>query len=166
MMSRKYRGFTILELMVVLAILGVLVTMAAPSYRDMLAREKVRSALNEWQSSFYFAQSEALRLKDGVVFCSSVDGQTCSGHDNFGEGWIVLHRDVNNNKNIILQDVAFSRNDLSIILTPGALKGSLSFFGTGWLRINAGPSVEFKKVGYDNSKLKLNISAAGRLNKE
>lgn len=68
MMSRKYRGFTILELMVVLAILGVLVTMAAPSYRDMLAREKVRSALNEWQSSFYFAQSEALRLKDGVVF--------------------------------------------------------------------------------------------------
>ena len=151
MMSRKYRGFTILELMVVLAILGVLVTMAAPSYRDMLAREKVRSAL---------------RLKDGVVFCSSVDGQTCSGHDNFGEGWIVLHRDVNNNKNIILQDVAFSRNDLSIILTPGALKGSLSFFGTGWLRINAGASVEFKKVGYDNSKLKLNISAAGRLNKE
>lgn len=78
----------------------------------------------------------------------------------------MLHRDVNNNKNIILQDVAFSRNDLSIILTPGALKGSLSFFGTGWLRINAGASVEFKKVGYDNSKLTLNISAAGRLNKE
>lgn len=165
-MRIKCQGFTILELMVVLAILGILVTMAAPSYRDMLAREKVRSALNEWQSSFYFAQSEALRLKDGVVFCSSVDGETCSGNDNFGEGWIVLHKEANGNRNAILQDVAFPNNDISIILKPRTLNGTLNFYGNGRLRINAGGSVNFVKLGYDNSKLALKISSAGRLHKE
>ena len=158
------RGFTLLELMSVLAIMGILIAIAAPGYRNIMAREKVRTALNEWQSSFYFAQSEALRLKEGVIFCSSVDGKMCSKNNDFGVGWIVFYQDPdNNNKNTILQDVAIQDNDMSIMLKPPVLQGTLRFYGDGRLRINAGGSVDILKKGVTDSNMTLNISSAGRL---
>ena len=50
--NRYRQGFTLLELMVTIAVLGVLIGLAAPSYYRFLERQKVRSALNEWKSSF------------------------------------------------------------------------------------------------------------------
>lgn len=90
--KKRLKGFTLLELMVTIAILGLLMGIAAPSYRNFMDRQKVRSVLNEWKSAFYFAQSEALRLKDGVIFCSANStGKDCSNQSNFSNGWLVLH---------------------------------------------------------------------------
>ena len=76
--NMRQPGFTLLEFLVVIAILGVLVSLASPYFSDMMQRQKIRSALNEWQNSFYFAQREAMRLKEPVRLCASNDGVTCA----------------------------------------------------------------------------------------
>lgn len=153
-------GFTMLELLVTIAILAILVGLAAPNYRSMMERHKVRSVLNDWKSSFYFAQSEALRLKDGVIFCASdIDGKQCSGSNDFSNGWLVLH-EVAGQAPEILQDSPLPDSRVSVILDGGTL-GQLKFLGNGRpSNLSAGGSLTVK---LRNHELKVNISSGGRL---
>jgi len=42
---RPSRGFTLIELMIVIAIMGIMATMAVPSYQDRIVRSQVQEAL-------------------------------------------------------------------------------------------------------------------------
>lgn len=114
------KGFTLMELLVVIAILGILVSLAAPSFRDMIERQKIRAALNEWQSAFFFAQKEAMRLKEPVRLCASsgdvnTAGISCNDSaqsKEFNGGWIVVDR-----AGSILQDYAVNEPGISIFLS-------------------------------------------------
>ena len=86
---RNSKGFTLLELLITVAVLAVLMMIAAPAYQQLLERQRVREAVNEWQSSFYFAQKEAIRLKQNVYLCGSSDGVSCDKKMDFSYGWIV-----------------------------------------------------------------------------
>lgn len=166
-MKSKYncmvsQGFTLLELMVTVAVLGILVGLAAPSYHSMMMRQKVRSVMNEWKSSFYFAQSEALRLKDGVLFCAAdSSGKRCNNSNNFSNGWLVLH-EIAGKEPVILQDTPLMDKNINITLSisPGGFNGQLKFLGNGRLNINAGGSLTVESKSH---KLKVNITSAGRL---
>lgn len=83
-------GYTLLEVLVVIAIFSILISMAAPAFQSMILKEKVRSATNQWQSAFFLAQREAMRLKEKVTFCGSSDGKTCNNAKDFSKGWLVL----------------------------------------------------------------------------
>lgn len=111
---KRQQGFTIIELMVVVAIVGTLMSMAMPAFHQFILKQKVRSALNEWQSSFYFAQREAIRLKQPIILCGSIDGETCrKPFSDFSDGWIVMTQ----KEKRILQDIAFKDSSLLIQLT-------------------------------------------------
>lgn len=86
----KNRGFTLIELMVVLAVAAILTLVAVPSFTALLARNETASAASELMSSLYLAQNEATRTGHGIVVCASSNGNTCSGSTDWSNGWIVL----------------------------------------------------------------------------
>jgi len=55
------KGFTLIELMVVLAILGIVALIAAPSFNAFLARSKLRGAANETFADLQYARSESVQ---------------------------------------------------------------------------------------------------------
>jgi type IV fimbrial biogenesis protein FimT len=59
--SRRQSGFTLIELMVTLLVLGVLVTIAAPSFQEMRDRIRIRSAAEAVYSHIQFARSESIK---------------------------------------------------------------------------------------------------------
>lgn len=159
---KKHHGFSLLELLITIAILGILIGIASPLYRAMIERQKVRAVLNEWRSSFQFAQSEALRLKDGVILCAAAsDGKKCSGTNDFSNGWLVVREMVGLDPEV-LQDSPLIDKRISVIFSssPDGAEGKLKFFGNGRLDINAGGSLSVKLKDYE---LKLIISSGGRL---
>ena len=54
-------GFTLIELMVVLAILGIVALIAAPSFNAFLARSKLRGAAHETLADLQYARSESVQ---------------------------------------------------------------------------------------------------------
>jgi len=55
------RGFTLVELLVVIAIIAILATLAAPSFQDLLKANRVTSQSNEIVSLITLTRSEAIR---------------------------------------------------------------------------------------------------------
>lgn len=94
---RFVKGFTAIELMVTVAIIAVLAAIAAPSFKPLIERWKVRQVTEELQSTFYVARSEAIkRGGNGITIlrnqCTAADTDTSL----WSCGWIVF-ADTNNN---------------------------------------------------------------------
>lgn len=88
--ARTPGGFTLLELMVALAVASVLVVVAVPSFRDLLRRNQVSSANNALLADLGYARSEAITRGSIVSICPSSDGTTCSvGTQAYESGWLV-----------------------------------------------------------------------------
>jgi type IV fimbrial biogenesis protein FimT len=58
---RRPGGFTIIELMVVVAVLGVIAAFAAPSFSDYFARSRLNGAASEAYGDLQYARSEAVQ---------------------------------------------------------------------------------------------------------
>ena len=73
------RGFSLLEVMVVVAILAVLAALAGPSFTPMIELWRVRSATEDLQSSLYFARSEAIKRGGGISVAAKDGADWSSG---------------------------------------------------------------------------------------
>ncbi|MEE9444784.1 MAG: GspH/FimT family pseudopilin [Cocleimonas sp.] len=93
-LKKSNTGFTLIELMITLAIAVILITLAVPSFSLMIHNSKVTSATNEFVSALNLARSEALKRSNNVTVCKSNSGFTaCSttATDNYTtNGWLVF----------------------------------------------------------------------------
>lgn len=81
-------GFTLMELLLTLVVLGILITLALPSFNQFRQNNRLASEANEMVASFQFARSEALKRGVPVQVCSSSDGVACNG--DWEQGWIAM----------------------------------------------------------------------------
>ncbi|RYF65139.1 MAG: prepilin-type N-terminal cleavage/methylation domain-containing protein, partial [Comamonadaceae bacterium] len=64
---RQHQGFTVIESMVVVAVLGILAALAAPSFTAVIQNWRIRQISDELAFSFASARSEAIRRGGGIV---------------------------------------------------------------------------------------------------
>lgn len=64
---RKSQGFSLLELMVAVAVLAVISALAAPSFKQLLAAQRVRVTAYNIISDLVFARSEAVKRGENVT---------------------------------------------------------------------------------------------------
>ncbi|MCH8538989.1 MAG: GspH/FimT family pseudopilin [Alkalimonas sp.] len=67
------RGFTLLELLIALAIAVILLAIALPSFETWLQRERHTRSVNQLQAMYNFARSEAVKREAKVVLTTSAD---------------------------------------------------------------------------------------------
>lgn len=67
-MKKSRRGFSLVELVIAVAIMGVLLSLAAPSFSAYLRNVKLRSAAEMFAAGVQLARSEAVRMNTSVEF--------------------------------------------------------------------------------------------------
>lgn len=88
---RKKKGFTLIEAMVTVAVAGILLSIAVPSFSKMIERNRISSATNEFISAMMLTRSEAVTRTIPVSLCASDTGISCDGTlDNYAKGWVVF----------------------------------------------------------------------------
>jgi type IV fimbrial biogenesis protein FimT len=80
-------GVTLIELMTVLSILAILGTLAAPSLRDFLVRNRTAAISNEFVASVLRARSEAVSRNSCVTLCRSTLTATPQCDTGAGVNW-------------------------------------------------------------------------------
>ena len=93
---RRQRGFTLMEVMVSIAVLGVLTATAVPSSTNMINRNRLASQSNELLSAIQFARIEAIRSNARVTFCgaaSATADEADDGADGEQPYWVVIGSD-------------------------------------------------------------------------
>ena len=89
-MSTKQTGFTLLELMITIAVLGVLLGIAIPSFQTMILNSRLTTQANQVITALNYARSEAVKRGSPATVCSSNGGTACAGAINWTTGWLVF----------------------------------------------------------------------------
>lgn len=140
---RSDAGFTLVELMITLVVLGIVISMAAPSFSRMINSNRLTAASNEVVAALQVARMEAVRRNASVVLCPSTDGAGCAGAawrdfivfaDEDGDGTVDAGTDE------IIRAVAIAEG--GIVVNPSsnlATNQRLRFGADGFARVgNAG----------------------------
>lgn len=89
----KEHGMTLVELMITMVILSILITVAVPSFGNMIKRSEVTGEINKILSLLALARSESIKKSRVVTLCMSSDHAECGG--DWEDGWLLF---VDNNK--------------------------------------------------------------------
>jgi len=85
----RQTGFTLLELMIVVAIAGIVMAIGVPSFQSITTTNRIAANTNELITALNLARSEAVKRSAAVSVCKSADGAICTTSGDWDQGWIV-----------------------------------------------------------------------------
>ncbi len=86
---KTIHGFSLVEMMVTILILGILAAIAIPSFSEAILSTKLRSYANSLVGSAFLARAEAIKQNAPVTLCVSANGTSCET-GGWEQGWIVV----------------------------------------------------------------------------
>lgn len=89
-LGKQQTGFTLIELMVAIAIAAIFLAVAVPSFQHSILNNRISTELHQLYTYLTFARAEAVNRGTTVTACSSSDQASCAASTNWATGWIVF----------------------------------------------------------------------------
>lgn len=142
--STPHAGFTLVELMITIAVAGILLTVAIPSFQGYIANQRVKTDANALLMSLLHARSEAVKRNEAVSVVPSDSG--------WAGGWSVV---LDSDASTLRSDSALS----GVTVNDGGA-GTVTFARNGRLA-TASPTFELCDTNNLATKRRLTIGLTG-----
>ena len=87
---KKQTGLTLIELIVTMAVLGIVLASALPSMNGIIDSNRRSANINLFVGSLNLARSEAVKRNNSVSLCTSSSGTACDNTLSWEDGWLVF----------------------------------------------------------------------------
>ncbi len=126
------QGFTLFNLMLSLAILGLIIGLGIPSYVSIIKKSTKNSQANLVFSSLQFARYLAVTKEKSVLFCFSPDKNIC---DRESSQYLLVFTDINENRQAEQEEIirldTFGNSKPSILLSVSGARHYMRFKANG-----------------------------------
>lgn len=82
------RGISLLEMLIVIALMGILTLLAAPSLSDLVERNRTRALADLVRATLAQARAHSVINNQDMMLCGSSDDVSCDG--GWGVGWLII----------------------------------------------------------------------------
>lgn len=119
------RGFTVLELMMTVAVAAILATVAVPSFSSFISNNRLTAQANTFHSNILYARSEAVKRNVQVSMCGSSNSSAVTpcgtASSGWTDGWLMFVDDNGNGQR---------ESTETIIKTTTGVTGGTTFSGS------------------------------------
>ncbi|MDP3843384.1 MAG: GspH/FimT family pseudopilin [Oxalobacteraceae bacterium] len=133
-MKNRSHGFTLVELLVTIAVLGILMAIALPNYQQFILNTRMTTQANEFLTMLNLTRSEAVKRNTRVTMCKSSNGTACITSGDWQQGWIIF---------VDGATAGIIDGDDTILRVQGALAGGSTLLGNS----NVGNYVSYVSNG-------------------
>ncbi len=84
------KGFTLLELIVTIAIAALTLSLGVPSFVNIVQNARLTAGTNEFVAALHQARSSAISRGTRTTLCPSSDAAGCDVNAEWNEGWILF----------------------------------------------------------------------------
>jgi len=156
-MRPKPRGFTLIEAMIVVALLAILSSVAVPSFRSMMANNRVSSANAELQALLLYARAEAVYRRTGMAVAM----------DTHHRHWEVFPATIDGSSSVTVTGAAVRETKLSpavTVFSSGNTLGNAAVYFDAAGKATSKPSNQLSitlEAPFATQKRCLKVTAAG-----
>ena len=126
------RGFTVLELLIALAVLAIVLILGIPALSEYGLRQRMSATINALHTHLALARAEAIHLNTHVVACPGNRTVGCIDGNDWSQGWIVFS-DLNGDRQLQslehLHRAEPALEQLFVLSTPG--RSNIRFYPNG-----------------------------------
>lgn len=135
-----HKGFSLIEVMVSIFIMVIIVSIAIPSFASFSKSTRVDTTKNDLYFILQYAKSEALKRKESIIVCNSVDGVNCVDSTQWDQEKIIAKITTGDMSETVLRVITLNKKD---ILIQSELS-SVKFLRNGELEVNDKITVKSK----------------------
>ena len=154
------RGVTLIELVMVLVLIAILASLAAPSFMAFLDRTRVSNASHALMRAFAKARHDAVNLGDIVSICPSEDAKTCS--NKWAGGWLIYRGELNAAPSEASVSFVYALSTKVQIKSSAKLASGLSYTSKGLATGRSGMANGTFTLCAGNSVRQIVLSVGGR----
>ncbi|MFK8081566.1 MAG: GspH/FimT family pseudopilin [Granulosicoccus sp.] len=138
---KQSTGFTLVELLVGIAVLSVLLSFAVPGFQSSISANKQVTTFNKTSGTLRYARSEAIKSSSPVSICGRATDNSCG--DDWSEGMLVFSDSTNDGSpltldglDVVIRSVVFSGSDLDLTASAMLTNNATSPEATSVIRFD------------------------------
>ena len=132
---KNNKGFTLIELMVTIAVAAILISIALPSFRSIIINYRLNTISSELADAISVARSESIKRNRPITFCKAadVDSTGCTESGAWSH-WLIKQNVASTNKDDVISRGRINSHNGSIKVTTSIANNRIDFATDGLAR--------------------------------